>query len=146
VVVAKVTPKSSCGDGLIPKSYAESYAGGADVIRCEGSQLLPPGEHFTMPDCPGLRFEASATARAWIYRFKSPIDGKIRQVKLGDWPAMSVNAAKVEWEKLRDQRAKGQDPAAERRAERVQERKERDTEREQRAKQLTVRTVTDVLD
>lgn len=108
------------------------------------AKLLPPGEHFTMPDCPGLRFEVSASARAWIYRYKSPVDGRMRQVKLGEWPAMSVNVAKVEWEKLRDQRANGQDPAAERRAQRIQEKEAKATVREQRARQLTVRTLAEL--
>lgn len=102
------------------------------------AKLLPAGEHFTMPDCPGLRFEATATSRAWIYRYKSPVDGKMRQVKLGDWPAMSVNAAKFEWEKLRDQRAKGLDMAAERRAKRVREKDEEQVARVKRANKLTV--------
>jgi hypothetical protein len=85
------------------------------AFDARAAKLLPPGEHYTMPDCPGLRFEASSTTRAWIYRYKSPVDGKMRQVKIGDWPAISINAAKAEWEKLRDQRARGDDPAAERR-------------------------------
>jgi hypothetical protein len=85
------------------------------AFDARAAKLLPPGGHYTMPDCPGLRFEASSTTRAWIYRYKSPVDGKMRQVKIGDWPAISINAAKAEWEKLRDQRARGDDPAAERR-------------------------------
>lgn len=38
---------------------------------------LPAGEHLTFPDHPGLRFVAGAASRAWIYRYKSPVDGRI---------------------------------------------------------------------
>lgn len=103
------------------------------------AKLLAPGEHYTMPDCPGLRFEASATARAWIYRYKSPVDGKMRQVKIGDWPAISINGARVEWEKLRDQRARGEDPAIVRRHKRAQEKEEKESVRARLAGVLTVR-------
>jgi integrase len=113
------------------------------AFDARAAKLLPPGEHYNMPDCPGLRFEASATARAWIYRYKSPVDGKMRQVKIGDWPAVSVNAARAEWEKLRDLRAKGQDPAVERRAKRAKEEEEEKTARVQSASKQTVRTLVD---
>jgi integrase len=111
------------------------------TFDARAAKLLPPGEHFTMPDCPGLRFAASASTRAWIYRYKSPVDGKMRQVKLGEWPAMSANVARVEWEKLRDQRAKGDDPAAVRRAGRAQEKEAQANASAQRARQLTVRAL-----
>jgi hypothetical protein len=35
------------------------------------AELPAPGEHYTVPDCPGLRFEVSSTVRAWIFRFWS---------------------------------------------------------------------------
>lgn len=134
------------------KSYAEltpNYAeptpeGTLKAFDARTAKLLPPGEHYTMPDCPGLRFEASSTARAWIYRYKSPADGKMRQVKIGDWPGVSVHAAKAEWEKLRDQRAKGQDPAVERRAKRVKEAEEKKAASVRPAKKLTVRALVEL--
>ena len=95
------------------------------AFDARAAKLLAPGEHYTMADCPRLRFEVSSTTRAWIYRYKSPADGKMRQVKIGAWPAVSINAAKAEWEKLRDQRSRGEDPAAERRAKRVRENEEK---------------------
>lgn len=55
------------------------------------------------------------TTRTWTYRYKSPVDGRMRQVKIGAWPAMSVAAAAGEWEKLRAARDAGADPAAEKR-------------------------------
>ncbi|HHX4054171.1 TPA: tyrosine-type recombinase/integrase [Burkholderia contaminans] len=73
-------------------------------------QLLP-GAHLSIDGCPGLRLEAAASRRSWTYRYKSPVDGRMRQIKIGEWPAMSVAAAAVEWERLRDQRNAGNDPA-----------------------------------
>lgn len=111
------------------------------TFDARAAKLLPPGEHYAMPDCPGLRFEASSTARSWIYRYKSPVDGRMRQVKIGEWPAMSVNVAKAEWEKLRQQRTHGQDPAAERRALRAREAEEKAAFRASSARSLTVRSL-----
>ncbi|MFY3603307.1 tyrosine-type recombinase/integrase [Achromobacter xylosoxidans] len=77
------------------------------------AKLLEPGRHLTIDGYPGLRLEASATTRTWIYRYKSPVNGKMRQKKLGRWPAMSIAGAVVEWEKLRQQREAGVDVAVE---------------------------------
>lgn len=80
------------------------------------AKLLAAGAHMTIEGCPGLRLEATESRRSWVYRYKSPIDGRMRQVKIGQWPAMSPAAAAVEWENLREQRDAGRDPATERRA------------------------------
>ncbi len=77
------------------------------------AKLLTAGQHFTITECPGLRLEATAASRKWVYRYKSPVDGKMRQVKIGEWPALSISAAVVEWERLRTARAGGIDPSAE---------------------------------
>lgn len=76
------------------------------------AKLLTAGQHCTITDCPGLRLEASTTSRKWVYRYKSPVDGNMRQIKIGEWPVLSVSAAVVEWERLRLVRAGGVDPAA----------------------------------
>ncbi|WP_414451915.1 tyrosine-type recombinase/integrase [Burkholderia sp. 22PA0099] len=73
-------------------------------------QLLP-GAHLNIDGYPGLRLEATASRRSWTYRYKSPVDGRMRQIKIGEWPALSIAAAAVEWERLRDQRNAGNDPA-----------------------------------
>lgn len=74
------------------------------------AKLLQPGEHLILPEHPGLRLTAAATRRSWIYRYKSPVDGGMRQVKLGEWPAMSYPQAALEWEKRRNERGTGADP------------------------------------
>ncbi|HDR9237768.1 TPA: site-specific integrase [Burkholderia vietnamiensis] len=79
---------------------------------------LPPGQHLTFDGFPGLRLQASESRRSWIYRYKSPIDDRMRQVKLGEWPVMGFPAAIAEWEQKRSARDGGADPAAEKREKR----------------------------
>lgn len=79
------------------------------------ARALLAGQHLTVDEAPGLRLVASASRRTWVYRFKSPTDGRMRQVRLGQWPAMSVAAAVVAWEGVRQARLAGADPALERR-------------------------------
>jgi integrase len=86
------------------------------------AKLLQPGEHLTLQEHPGLRLVATATRRSWIYRYKSPVDGGMRQVKLGEWPAMSYPAAAVEWEARRTTRDSGVDLQLAKRTARREER------------------------
>lgn len=82
------------------------------------ARLLEPGAHMVIDGAPGLRLQASTVGRAWIYRYKSPADGRMRQVKLGSWPAMTYPQALAAWEAQRQARAGGADPAVERRQQR----------------------------
>ncbi len=75
------------------------------------AKQLSPGAHLKIDGCPGLRLEATASRRSWIYRYKSPVDGRLRQIKIGEWPALSIAAAAVEWERLKQARNAGNDPA-----------------------------------
>ena len=77
------------------------------------AKALKPGEHIIISDYPGLRLSASAKVRTWIYRYKSTVDGRMRQAAIGHWPAMSFPAAIVAWEQLKSHRDKGGDPALE---------------------------------
>lgn len=79
-------------------------------------QKLAPGEHITTEECPGLRVQATASRRTWIYRYRSPVDGKLRQIKLGNFPAMTIRKAEAAWELARDKRDAGEDPALEKKA------------------------------
>ncbi len=104
------------------------------------AKLLAPGSHLTIDGCPGLRLKATESARAWIYRYKSPVDDRMRQVKLGAWPAMSPAAAIAEWERLRKVREEGRDPAAEKRSARAEIKAAAEREREAKlSAQFTVR-------
>lgn len=76
----------------------------------KAAKLLEPGAHIIIADYPGLRLQATATRRTWVYRYKSPVDGRMRQTKLGNWPRMSFPAAIAAWEDLKAQRDDGNDP------------------------------------
>jgi integrase len=80
------------------------------------AKALRAGDHLIIPGAPGLRLEASTAGRSFIYRYKSLVDGRMRQVKIGEWPEMSALQAGTEWERLRAERDAGKDPARERRA------------------------------
>lgn len=86
------------------------------MFDARAAKALGEGEHLTVEGAPGLRLVASASVRAWVYRYKSPIDGRMRQIKLGRWPAMGLPAALAAWERVKSQRDAGADPAAEKRA------------------------------
>lgn len=98
---------------------------------------LHPGDHLTVAAAPGLRLLATATTRTWTYRYRSPVDGKVRQVRLGRWPAMGLGAAIAAWDRFRQARQGGSDPSLEKRAQRAAIRAEAARE------SLTVRRVCD---
>ena len=75
------------------------------------AKQLPPGKHIVVDGFPGLRLVASTSVKAWIYRYESA--GKMKQIKIGQWPALSLSAAIAKWQELKDARANGADPAAE---------------------------------
>ena len=83
------------------------------------AKQLQPGKHIVVDGCPGLRLVASASAKAWTYRYKSQADGRMRQIKIGAWPAMPVAAAIAKWQDIKTQRDAGADPAAQKKATRL---------------------------
>ena len=107
------------------------------VFSARAAKLLEAGDHLTVDDAPGLRLVATATRRTWTYRYKSPVDGRMRQVRLGQWPAMGLPAAMAAWEKVKAQRDAGQDPSADKRQRR------RDTAAAAVASAYTVRRACD---
>jgi integrase len=76
---------------------------------------LAPGSYLLVDGCPGLRLEARLSRKTWAYRYNAPVDGRKRRIKIGEWPAMSLAAAMGEWDKLRNARNAGADPAVEKR-------------------------------
>lgn len=68
----------------------------------------------------------------------------MRQTKIGEWPAMSLAAATVEWEKLRGARSNGDDPGAAKRVQRDLERAQAALERERKlVETISVRDICD---
>lgn len=81
------------------------------------AKLLKPGEHMVIDGCLGLRLAVSASRKTWIYRYKAD-DGRMKQIAIGHWPAVSVQAAAAQWQDLRDKKEEGVDPAAQRKEKR----------------------------
>ena len=107
-------------------------------------KLLSPGMHLTSVSYPGLRLEASASRRSWIYRYRSPVDQALRQVKLGEWPAISVSAAVAEWGRLRALRDEGGDPVMDAKVDKAKKRQEEELVRQ--AAHAATYTVRDLVD
>jgi integrase len=106
------------------------------------AKALTAGNHLTFDLAPGLRLKATGSTRTWVYRYKSQTDGRMRQVRLGHWPAMGPTAALVAWQQARDARATGADPAASREIDRRDRRKKADRVRTERAQaNYTVRSL-----
>lgn len=82
------------------------------------AKALAPGDVIIVDDAPGLRLRATASTKTWTYRYKSPVDGRMRQVALGQWPAISYAAALGAWNAARDQRSSGIDLSREKKAQR----------------------------
>lgn len=74
------------------------------------AKQLGPGEHLLVDGCQGLRLVATESTRTWVYRYK--VGDKMKQARLGHWPAVSVQAAAAQWQAMRDAREKGEDPKA----------------------------------
>jgi integrase len=90
------------------------------MFDARAAKALNVGEHVTVDEAPGLRLIATKTRRTWVYRYKSPLDGRMRRVRLGHWPAMGLHAALVAWHRLKEERDGGADPAADKRERRSQ--------------------------
>jgi integrase len=106
-------------------------------FSARAAKALAPGEHLIVPDAPGLRLVAMESKRTWTYRYKSPVNGAMRQVKLGHWPALGLPAALAAWHAVKAARDAGGDPAAEKKAKRA------DAAAQAAAEVLTVRRVCD---
>lgn len=85
------------------------------------AKQLQAGQHLLVDGCPGLRLVATQTRKTWTYRYKDAAE-RMRQVRLGQWPAMALADAVTAWGAARAQKDAGQDPAAARR-QAVQERR-----------------------
>lgn len=72
------------------------------------AKLLKPGEHMVIEGCQGLRLEARASCKTWVYRYK--LGGKMKQAKLGQWPELQPSQASTKWQALRDGKTEGVDP------------------------------------
>lgn len=80
------------------------------------AKQLKAGEHIVVDGHPGLRLVATTTRRTWVYRYKDPGTGLMKQIKLGSWPAMPPADAAGKWQEMRGRRDSGEDLRATRKA------------------------------
>ena len=85
------------------------------MLTARAAAALKAGDLLTVDGAPGLRLVATATLKTWTYRYRSPVDGRMRQIRLGHWPLMGIPAALAAWEKVRGMRDQGADPAQDKR-------------------------------
>lgn len=112
------------------------------AFDARAAKALTPGNHLTFDLAPGLRLQATVSTRTWVYRYKSQVDGRMRQVRLGRWPAMGPTVALVAWQQARDTRATGADLAVSRKSEGRDRRKKGEKVRQERAQaDYTVRSL-----
>lgn len=52
------------------------------------------------PDFPGLRMRVTSRGKRWIYR--GEVDGRMKQIPIGDYPALSLEVARTRWVELRE--------------------------------------------
>jgi len=90
------------------------------MFDARAAKALPPGGHIIVPGAPGLRLVATETLKTWTFRYRSPVNGRMRQMKLGGWPAMGFPAALAAWERVKTARDAGADPAVEKRQRRAE--------------------------
>ncbi|MEO3714042.1 tyrosine-type recombinase/integrase [Roseateles flavus] len=91
------------------------------TFDARAAKQLAAGQHLTVNDAPGLRLEATGSTRTWAYRYKSPINGLMKQLKLGAWPEMGLAQAFAAWGDAKAVRDAGRCPASEKRLARATE-------------------------
>jgi hypothetical protein len=89
---------------------------------------MTPGVELSDPDHPGLRVRCNATSRVFFYRYRAS-DGALRQIKLGEFGAMTLAAARSALQKKKLEREQGVDPQIEKRKTRAESRRAREAVR-----------------
>lgn len=93
--------------------------GKQQFFNSRSAKLAEPGTVLLVEEAAGLRLCVTSSTRSWIYRYKNE-DGKIKQLKLGEWPAMPLEKAMAGWRATGDQRASGVDPVRQKKAQAAQ--------------------------
>src|SRR5690554_4049758 len=85
-------------------------------LSARGIESMRPGDpdKGDAGEYTGLRVSCGASGvKTFIYRFKSPETGRLTQLKIGNYPAVSLANARVKLMELKELRSKGVCPKAE---------------------------------
>ncbi|WP_363322075.1 Arm DNA-binding domain-containing protein [Accumulibacter sp.] len=107
------------GPILTHRQTEKTYTGGRHGVRRERNEAPATRSASYQPGNRGSPHGSHVGRKTWTCRYRSPLDQKLRQVRIGTWPAVSLHVAVVAWERLRDLRDSGRNPAVEARADRV---------------------------
>ena len=100
---------------------------------------LKPGEERADAQCAGLRVRCSAASRKiFFYRYRGR-DGALRQIKLGEFDALTLAKARKAVERKRLEREEGKDPQLEKR------KLKQEAARERAAQRQTAYTLEDMV-
>ncbi len=90
---------------------------------------MRPGDECGDTDYPGLRVRRTNAARVFFYRYRS-LDGALREIKLGEFGAMTLAEARKALGRLKLDREKGIDPQLQKQHVRNEARQQREAERQ----------------
>ena len=91
---------------------------------------MKPGEERADAQCAGLRVRCSDTGRkVFFYRYRGR-DGALRQIKLGEFDALTLAKARKAVERKRLEREEGKDPQLEKRKLKEEAARERAAQRQ----------------
>ena len=112
---------------MIPRNLDAEAANRIDNLSTRdgiaAARALPVKGWLTFEGKAGLRLaRVSTRVWTWRYRYRSPVDARVRQVKLGNWPAISWEKAVARWDEASRACTDGTDPQLERRATRARAR------------------------
>jgi len=108
-----------------------------DSLKSDSRDLSDAGEYR------GLRVTCGrAGTKTFFYRYKSPLTGKLVQMKLGSFPYMSLSDARQELEHLKSVRNSNRCPATEKRDAELVEQEAKENKKKQ--KDFTVRALIDL--
>ena len=108
-----------------------------DSMKPDSRDLSDTGEYR------GLRVTCGrAGTKTFFYRYKSPLTGKLVQMKLGSFPSMSLSDARQELEGHKSVRNSGRCPATEKREAVLAEQEVKEKKKKQ--KEFTIRALIDL--
>jgi integrase len=80
------------------------------------ARAIRPGEELRCHVVKGLSLRGKPSGARWFLEYRSPADGTRRRPKLGDFPALSVEAARSAARTILQRVAAGDDPSGEKQA------------------------------